>query len=309
MVSAYCLGYQNFTVIPHQMEEDFKEMVSTGFDTVCLSFSESEMAYSRRTFEIQVELAKKCGLNVHVVPSRIGGRFAGAPLMSSLWLEKHPEYMIKTDFRSIACLEAREFRAWIKEYMKILLTDYDLSGIVWDEPKGVGVISHHPETIKKYGENPTADDMVDSFIDFMEELSAYCNSLRPGIVQTLFAQPGFDETTTQKISKIKHLEYFGYDGAIAKVSFFKETPVLKKKMLKDVWQRTASECAEAGKKTFALVENMLMPKSELDAFAANFEDYLKSCSPDHLSVYYYAHNNENPEAVHQIVKRTMKKYL
>jgi len=36
MISAYCLGYQHFTVIPHQMRENFADMAEMGFDAVCL---------------------------------------------------------------------------------------------------------------------------------------------------------------------------------------------------------------------------------------------------------------------------------
>ena len=91
LITAFCLSYGHWTVIPHQLKASFKEMRDCGFNAVALSFSESEMRYSRRAFEIQVDLAHRCGLKVLVIPSRIGNRFAGAPLMPSLWLSQHPE--------------------------------------------------------------------------------------------------------------------------------------------------------------------------------------------------------------------------
>ena len=97
MVSAYCLDYNTWVCIPKHVEEDFKEMADMGYDTVCLSFNESDMVYARRTFEILVTIAHKCGLKVHVIPSRIGGRFAGAPLMPSMWLAKNPQYCATGD--------------------------------------------------------------------------------------------------------------------------------------------------------------------------------------------------------------------
>ena len=57
MISAYCLDYHNWVCIPRHVREDFKEMREMGFDAVDLSFSESEMMYARRTFEILVEIA------------------------------------------------------------------------------------------------------------------------------------------------------------------------------------------------------------------------------------------------------------
>ena len=83
MITAYYLCHGYWTVIPSQLDENFRDMADSGFTSVAFSFSESEMCYSRRAFEIQVNMAKKRGLKCLVIPSRIGGRFAGAPLMPS----------------------------------------------------------------------------------------------------------------------------------------------------------------------------------------------------------------------------------
>ena len=72
LLTAYCLSYGNWTVIPRQWTECFGEMSDLGFDAVVLSFSESEMRYARRTFEMQIGVAHKAGLKVFVIPSRIG---------------------------------------------------------------------------------------------------------------------------------------------------------------------------------------------------------------------------------------------
>ena len=94
MLTAYCLSYGHYTPIPKQWRESFLDMRDLGFDAVALSFSESEMRYSRRAFELQIAAAHEAGLKVFVVPSRLGGRFAGAPLMTSLWLTLHPECQV-----------------------------------------------------------------------------------------------------------------------------------------------------------------------------------------------------------------------
>ncbi|OQB14806.1 MAG: hypothetical protein BWY15_00960 [Firmicutes bacterium ADurb.Bin193] len=284
-------------------------MKDMGFDTVCLSFSESEMQYARRTFEIQVNLAHRAGLKVFVVPSRIGGRFAGAPLMPSVWLARNPQFAVQDKWMPVACLESDEVREWFKSFMKTLLTDYDLDGIVWDEPKGIGVISHHPATIEKIGPNPTKEDMMLGFVDFFEDLTGYCKDLKPTIIQTLFSQKQCSEFFTQNISKTSYIEYFGYDGNLCAQQYFKEEIKNVKYRIESVWDRTVKECAAADKKTFALVENMLMPKQEIPVFKENFENYLQNYRPDHLSVYYYAHNVEDPEALHKVIKEIMKKYL
>lgn len=79
--------------------------------------------------------------------------------------------------------------------------------------------------------------------------------------------------------------------------------------IESAWERILKECKEAGKKTFALVETMHTPREELKNFEANFENYLQNYHPDHLSVYYYAHNCDAPEEMQDIIRRLMKKYI
>lgn len=310
MLSAYTLCYGHWTVIPHQLEESFKDLADTGFDAVCLSFSESEMRYSRRAFELQVDLAHKAGLKVFVVPSRLGGRFAGAPLMPSFWLAMHPDEAVPNNSGwPVACLESGEFVEWILEFMTTLLSDYELDGIIWDEPKAVELVSHHPATLAKYGQDPTEKQMIEAFVEFMRNLTDHCESVRPGVSQTLFCQKFNPESFTMEAAKCPNLEYHGYDGNLARQSFFHEEPEWHKYRVESVWDRTVEECKSAGKKTFALVENMLMPKAAIAEFEENFREYMKNYRPDHLSIYYYAHNNEDPEAVQELVRRSVKEYL
>ena len=312
IVTAYCLSYGHWTVIPHQLEESFREMADCGFTAVALSFGESEMRYSRRAFEIQVDLAHKCGLKVFVIPSRIGGRFAGAPLMPSLWLAQHPEAHVPghVGFTGpVACLEHEPFRDWIREFMTTLLTDYPLDGIIWDEPKDEQLISRHGDTVAKFGPDPTPEQMEDGFIDFLADLTSHCLSLRSDLTITLFNQLYSSERFTRAGCEIEGVHYAGYDGNLARQSTFHEEPEWRKYRIETAWDRTQAECAAAGKKTFALIENMLMPREALDEYERNLDACLQTYRPDHLSLYFYAHNNEGPEQTHRITRDLMRKHL
>ena len=60
--------------------------------------------------------------------------------------------------------------------------------------------------------------------------------------------------------------------------FFHEKPEKIKHSLSDVWERTLKECAAHGKKTFALIENMLMPTEVIEEYAIGLENFFKLCS-------------------------------
>jgi hypothetical protein len=313
ILTAYCLAHGHWTVIPHQLQQSFADMADCGFTAVALSFSESEMRYSRRAFELQVDLAHRCGLKVFVIPSRVGNRFAGAPLMCSPWLLQHPEAQIPGYLGwngPVACLESTVFRDWIKQFMATLLGDYPLDGIIWDEPKAEAVVSHHPETLARFGPAPTSQQMEDGFVDFLADLTGHCLSLRPNLVVTLFNQAKSSPRFTSAMTAIAGVHYAGYDGNLCAMSAFHEPPThSEEKKLEEVWPRTQQECAAAGKGTFALVENMLMPRQAMGEYEANLDAYLSAHRPDHLSLYYYAHNNEDPHAVHQVTRRLMQRHL
>lgn len=310
MISAYCLDYNTWTCIPHHVKEDFAEMADMGIDTVCLSFSENDMEYARRTFEILIDLAHEAGLKVFLIPSRIGGRFAGAPLMPSLWLARNPQYQIPdTCWLPAACLESEDVRDWFRNFMKTLITDYPIDGIVWDEPKEPTHISHHPATIARFGANPTQEDMALGFYEFMDDLTTYCHELNPSLIQTMFCQKTEPEFFTKLVSKLPHIDYFGYDGNLCRQRVFKEEIKETKYRIESAWNRTVEECAAAGKKTFALVETMHMPREEHDNFEKAFQNYLDTFHPDHLSIYYYAHNADDPESLQAIIKKAMKQHF
>jgi len=310
MITAYCLCHGHWTVIPHQLEQDFADMRECGFDAVAMSFSESEMHYSRRAFEIQIRLAKKHGLKCLVVPSRLGGRFAGAPLMPSFWLAQNPDCLVpnKTGW-PVAALECANFINWIHEFMTTLITDYDLDGVIWDEPKAIDFVSKHPATLAKFGPEPTPEQMQDSFIEFLAGLTKLCLTIKPSLSITMFAQKTDPEYFTRKAAGIPGIEFHGYDGNLARQSFWHEKLEWRKYRIESVWDRTVAECRATGRKTFALVENMLMPAVAIPEYETNFAAYLQTYRPDHLSIYYYAHNNDDPERTHAITRRLMQQHL
>ena len=304
LLTAYCLCHYNWVVRPRHIRENYEDITRQGFDAVALSFSEDDAQYCQRAFDLHVNEAHKVGLKVFVIPSRLGNRFAGSPYMPSPWLAAHPEAQIPgftSHLGAVGCIESPIFQEWIKGFMEKLLINYDLDGIIWDEPKYTELSSSHPESIKIYGSNPDSNVVDDGFINFLSELCRFCAGKKAGLLQTLFFSPNNREYFTNKAAQIEGISYVGYDGPLAPCSYFKETPVKNKKYITDSWERTVQECKEAGKKTFALVENILLATQDIEEFSDNLNSYLEIASPDHLAFYYYGHNNEAPEPVQKII--------
>lgn len=312
IVTAYFLSHGHWTVIPHQLAANFKEMRDCGFTAVAASVCESEMRYSRRALEIQVNLAHQCGLQYFVIPSRIGGRFAGAPLAPSLWLSQNPKSQIPgfENFSGpLACLENEPFQNWCKEFMADIVRDYPIDGVIWDEPKFPDVISRHPDTLAKFGDNPRPKQMESSFIEFIQDLTEHCLSINFELTITLMKHYTSSEHFTLGATAIPSIDYAGFDGPLCRQSFFHEPSEWKKNRIDTAWKRTINECKATGTRTYGLVENVLIPRDAMTEYEENLNGYLQNCRPDHLALYFYGHNNEDPEGVHAITRRLMQKYL
>ena len=307
ILTAYNINNGTWAVTRGQWTQTFSELRDRGFDAVALTFSEGEMRYSRRVFEMQIDEAHKCGLKAFVIPSRLGGRFAGAPLMHCMWLTMHPECQVP-GHPDLACIDAEPFVEWIRDFMSTLVRDHAVDGIIWDEIKRSGLISTHPDTVKKYGGLPTTEEAQDGFVAFLQDLTALCVEIRPELTITMFNSATVPEYFTSRAARIPHFHFCGYDGNMCEWSFFHEPSRQDKYLLADAWERTARECAAGGKETFALIENFCIPKSEHDTYRKNLDDYLSRIRPDHLAVYYGTANNECPEEIHRITMEMLEKH-
>ena len=66
---------------------------------------------------------------------------------------------------------------------------------------------------------------------------------------------------------------------------------------------------EVNGKSFCLLENILLPNSAIAEFEENLERFLSTESVDQLCLYYYGHNNEDPERVQKITNSLLSKYI
>ena len=59
--------------------------------------------------------------------------------------------------------------------------------------------------------------------------------------------------------------------------------------------------------TFALIENILLPRAAHAEFERELELTMQEVCPDHLACYYWGHNNEDPVEAQEITMRQIRK--
>ena len=303
-LSAYTLSYGNWTVIPSHWDKVFGDMRENGFDAVDLSFSESEAKYSMRTIEQQIAMAHKHGLKVLLIPSRFAGRFAGSPYMSSVFSAAHPQWQLP-GVPGCCCLDVPEVIQGSVDFIEMIVKSFDLDGLIIDEPKEADTPSTHPATIAHYGRPGTAEDAIQSMLEYLQILIDAAKKLRPDLSITIFNMPHTSPDFTKRSAALRHIDYAGFDGTLAGKSFFHEEVVRTKNSVLQNWKRTCEEAAgKCG--TFSLLENILIPASENGSYKKELEETLAVISPDHLACYYYGHNNEDAEYIQEITMKAIR---
>jgi hypothetical protein len=305
LLSAYMLSYGNWTVIPSHWEKVFAEMKELGFDAVDLSFSESEKRYSMRAIEGQIEAAHRQGLKVFLIPSRIAGRLAGAPSMCGYFLAENHHLQLP-EYPMLGCVDSPELLKWSEDFIRDMVNSFDIDGIIWDEPKGADVISTHLDTLKRYHGETGCEQARQSLIDYITNLTNVAKKIRPDLSFTIFNMPVTSKEFTAASARIPGIDYAGFDGVCCLQSFFKEAPRKSKATIRETWERTKAETnGVCG--TFALIENILTPKEQIEEYTKELKLTLENVQPDHLACYYYGHNNESAELIQSITMKEICK--
>ncbi|MBR4662675.1 MAG: hypothetical protein IKO93_02260 [Lentisphaeria bacterium] len=304
-LSAYTLSYGNWTVIPSHWDRLFGEMRDNGFDAVDLSFSESEAMYSMRAVEQQIAMAHKHGLKVLLIPSRFAGRLAGAPFMSSPFICAHPEWALP-GHPGCGCVDVPEVVEHSCRFIELLMKSFELDGLILDEPKEAETPSSHPATVARYGHPGTEEEARTSMLDYLSALIRTAKSFRKELPITIFNMPLTSPSFTTRAAALPGIDYAGFDGTLCMQSYFHEKPFRVKPTVRQLWPRIRQECAgRCG--TFALLENMLIPKSEHRVYEAELEATLAEVHPDHFACYYYGHNNEDGEYIQEITMNAIRR--
>ena len=175
-------------------------------------------------------------------------------------------------------------------------------------PKAVEMIDRSPRVLKRFGENPSVSDMYTLMLEYLQLLIDDAKKLKPDLSVTLFNMPPTPEEFTRASAKLRGLDYAGFDGPCSAQSFFHEPASHSKRFIRDSWERTKAETAGVTG-SFALVENILIPDSAFEEFKQEYRRVLDEVRPDHLSIYYYGHNNESAETVQKFCMDELKKHI
>ena len=315
ILNAYYFRAHMYTIVPRHIREDMKWMADKGTNVVTTAVLEQDLYAAIKNIDIVCQEADKEGMAVHIVPSRWGGLFAGAPKVPSRFTATHPETLVldkkgepvyTSPSGPISSVHHPATKAFFLDSFEQLLSRVPVKGVIWDEPKGIGEADYSPMAIAALGPNAPYEKQVDAGAEFIDALGVALKAKRPELVLSLFIHASIGGYVRKRINSIASVDYVGCDGRPWHKSDTDEPNYNRKCLFGNVEEFLQNSTA-AGKKSVILMENYDMPMKYLDLFDKNFPDIL-AMNPDQLIYYYYPRNIENPDKQMAVVGRHIKQF-
>lgn len=291
MLGAYYFRVGMFTLVPEQIRVDLDWMRAIGTDAVCLAVNVNDLDCNRLNLDFLVEAIHGAGMQVFFVPSRIAGITAGAPLTPSLLGYLHPDswsldrdgapYMRRVG--PVCSFYHPAVADWFVEQVGIMIRDWPVDGIIWDEPKSTYWQDFAPRALDQ---NPTGDfrHYMRDFAAFFGGVNLRLRTLRPDLTLIHFDEACRNDIVVEESARIAGLDYFGADGrpwVCADPSRARST-----KVLPDYGERFLRAARAEGKHTFALLENQRLTVEETAWMERDLPRVL-ALDIDYLAYYYY----------------------
>lgn len=267
LINCYYYGPHNHTLIAKHIEYDLEKMVSLGTEVVSFCLQEKQMTdWDWKRVDNFMKLSQKFGLKVFIVPSRWGGLMAGWMGGISQWMIQNQDaWYKKEEYLGMPYVNPKHPKVidHFTYHLKYLIENFAPDGLIWDEPRPYNEID---------------------VILFLDQMSAYCKSLKPDITISIFAEAGALHQADW-YCETKHMDYLGSDGHLRSDDY--EMHRMKNTIFK-AHSVYYPKLKAAGKKTFFLIEGQRHRDENLDNYLENLEKAF-SLPMEQLMYYYSAH--------------------
>jgi len=311
LIAAYYLRAGMFTQVPSNLKHDLDLMKKWDTDIVCISIHYLQLIRAGINVERIIREVKDRGMQIYIIPARVAGLTAASPIVS-FFTAYHPEALsLKKDGTphlrarqgAIGSFYHPETIKYVTEFGLKILENWDVDGIVWDEPKCTWWQDQSPLALK---DNPTADfrKYIIDMASFFSGINQQLRQKKPSLKIVHFDEAVRNDIVVEESAKITPLDYFGCDGKPWPGNLpegRKGTP----KNLFDNGNRYLKAARKENIGSFYLVENFNLDKNKTDLF----EEYLPQVMEmdvDMLGYYFYGSGLEEPERVMKITAKNLK---
>lgn len=321
MISTYYFRAQMYTLVPHQVREDMRWMADHGSDALIVGVIEQDFSAARENLDLICAEAAKAGLRVFATPSRWGNLVAGCPKVPSiLCATRHEVWARNADgspamnfLGPIASVHhPRTFDAF-SEWTTLLLSQWDISGIIWDEPKALEVADHSEAARRALPGADCGDPAVilGAQRDFFGRINGVARDLRPDLRIGMFLFGHYADLPQMNIlAGTPGLDDFGLDGrpwAREDGGVSDSGSGAPSKFLLDQGPSFIAAARAHGRNALALIENHALNRADTCLMEKRLDAVLAQ-GYDHLIYYYYPRSCEDADRAMAILGQGILRY-
>lgn len=289
LVNCYYYAPHNHEMLFSHIRADLDRMRELGCNAVSVCVQESQLEnWHWRRLEDFITLAHRAGLEVHAVPNRWAGLFAG-------WLDgfgpftvKNIDLLVEDENRRpliqgemACCINKPGTCEHVEKTLTLMLDRFAFDGVIWDEPHSY--LCHCDYCRAKAIDTPAKAN--EAFAEKIDALSLRAKQLRRDLTVSLFVQPHESALFDALLQHTRHIDYLGSDGHLRSENH-------RMHRMKDTifaaHNRYAEKLRRAGRKSLFLIEAQRHRDEDLPDYLRNL-DAAFALPMDQMMFYYSAH--------------------
>lgn len=299
-LSTYYFHGQDLCMVPRHVREDVAWMVQHGVDGVFVGVHDADLRGGNT--KMVCDIIREAGLDVWLIPSRIGGLVAGWGRQPSYLSVEHPEWwgrradgQTRGYFGPEVSVFHPEVPDAVAETVHQMLKKFPATGIVWDELKSLEGEDHSQAAIDRLGRPANENDMLEGTVQCFSKINQRLKQLHPNLQIATFIYADSKPEQIESCAAIDLLDQFGCDGKCYKPG---ESDVGEGGANKVLMGGVDARFADTAKKNhctpFTLLETQLLDEPTLKLSLSRLPEFLAT-KTGHLVYYYYPYGLADPE--------------
>lgn len=299
-LSCYYFRGQDLCIVPRHVREDIAWMVDHGVDGVFVGMHDADLL-GGNTARV-CEIIREAGLDVWLIPSRLGGLVAGWGRQASYLSIEHPEWWAREvggEVRQCCGPQVSVFHPEVPDALadtvRRMLELCPAKGIVWDEIKTLHGGDYCQSALNRLGRPAREADMVEGTVECFSRVNQRLKQMFPDLQIACFLFAHTRQEYVERCARIDLLDEFGCDGKCYRPG---ESSIgeggATKVLLGGNDARFAAEAVRNDCVPFTLLETQLLDVKTLELSMSRLPEFLREKS-GHLSFYYYPYGLAEPE--------------
>jgi hypothetical protein len=309
-LSTYYFHGQDLCMVPRHVREDVAWMAAHRVDGVCVGVHDADLLGGNTA--MVCEIIREAGLDVWLIPSRLGGLMAGWGRQPSYLSADHPEWWARLadgrprrSFGPQVSVFHPDVPAALAETVAKMLRMFPATGIVWDELKSLHGEDHGPAAVDRLGRPALEADLIRGTVECFSDINRRLKQEFEALKIACFLYADTRPDVVDRCAAIAALDEFGCDGKCYRPGESRAGEGGENKVLLGGNDARFNAAARRnGCRSFTLLETQLLDEPTLELTFSRLPEFLGT-KTGHLAYYYYPYGLADPERVMPALGRAM----